>query len=335
MCQDEAGTKPYQGKPISTVNARYVQPSTTRILQDGEKLESIYELNTTRPFFVQRLSERAYFFGGGFYTTTFYVGNQGVIVFDPPENQGSHLIEAISEVTQLRITAIAYSHNHADHLIAAPDLLDAAKKAGVEHIRIIASTATAEKMKRTNGKLPAPNELLQWPKDTFQFEDLTVEFGGFVKFAHCDDAAYYLLVQEKVMHLVDLVNGDQPPFVRFGTASQCLYYRDNANEAGALDWVHLVGGHGNVVSKEDIKFVNTYVDDIEIAVGSAMVENKFAANDLDKHVDHAALMLPWVAAVCKSATDKMRPKYGKYYGFERSLPSNAELKLLDMVSYRG
>lgn len=335
MCQDEAGTKQYHGEPVSTVDGTYVEPSTTRILKHNEKLNRIYSLNITRPFFAQRLSNRSYFFGGGFYTTTFYVGDKGVLVFDPPENQGSNLLEAISSITDLPVTAIAYSHCHADHLIATSDLLKAAENAGVATVRIIASTATAEKMKLLNGKLPAPTELLQWPKDQFSFEDLTVDFGGFVKFAHCDDAAYYLLVEEKVIHLVDLINGDQPPFVRFGTASQCLYYRDNANEAGALDWVHLVGGHGNVGSKEDIKFVNKYIDDLERAVGSSMAQIKFAANDLDKHVDHAALMLPWMAEVCKAATDKMRPEYGKYYGFERSLPTNAELKLLDLVSYRG
>ena len=96
---------------------------------------------------VQRLSERAYFYGGGFYTTTFYVGDTGVLVFDPPEGQGEHLLQAISQVTSLPVTAIAYSHGHADHMIGAPAiLLEAASAAGVEHVRIISSTETVTKM---------------------------------------------------------------------------------------------------------------------------------------------------------------------------------------------
>jgi hypothetical protein len=38
---------------------------------------------------------------------------------------------------------------------------------------------------------------------------------GFVRAAHTDDAAGWLLVSERVLHLPDLVNPDQPPFWRF------------------------------------------------------------------------------------------------------------------------
>ena len=55
-----------------------------------------------------------------------------------------------------------------------------------------------------------------------------------------------------------------------------MYYRPNVNELGALDWIHLVGGHGNVGSKEDIRFINTFLDDLEGAVAKAMATTKFA-----------------------------------------------------------
>lgn len=322
------------GEPLSTVNARYVEPSNQRILKHNEKIAHLYTLNTTTPYFVQRLSERAYFFGGGFYTTTFYIGDKGVLVFDPPENQSKNLLEAIAALTPWPVTAIAISHNHADHFIGTQDLLDAAKAAGVSQVRILASTATKEKMEFTKCTLPAPNELLQWPKDSFKFEALTVELHGFVRASHTDDAAAFLLVEEKVCHIVDLMNGDQPPFMKFGVAAHAFYYRHNINEIGALDWVHFVGGHGNIGSREDIKFLNVFLDDLDVAVKKSMARLKFSETGLDKEVDHASLMVPWMAGVSAAATDDMRPKYGKYYAFERTLPSNAELILLDLVSYR-
>lgn len=187
------------------------------------------------------LTERTYFFGGGFYTTTFYVGDNGVLLFDPSEGQGANVLAAIAEVTSVPVTAIVYSHNHADHIIGTTVILDAARAADVKNVRIIASAQTDAKMKLLKSSLPAPTETVAWPNGSFEFEGLTVQLNGCTRAAHTDDAAALLLVQEKVAHLPGLVNGDQPPFRNFGTAENYVYYRPNVNELGALDWVHLVG----------------------------------------------------------------------------------------------
>jgi hypothetical protein len=52
-------------------------------------------------------------------------------------------------------------------------------------------------------------------------------------------------------------------------------FEDLTVQLGALDWSHLVGGHGNVGTKEDIRFHNRFLDDLEAAVGSAMASTKF------------------------------------------------------------
>ncbi|MEU9880915.1 MBL fold metallo-hydrolase [Streptomyces phaeochromogenes] len=322
--------------PLSTVNATYVTPSTTEQLASGSKLGELFTLNATRPYFLQKLTERTYFFGGGFYTTTFYVGDEGVLLLDPPEGQGANLVAAIAQVTGKPVTAIVYSHYHADHIISTPAVLDASRAAGVKNVRVIASTETEAKMKLLKSGLPAPTEILDWPDGSFEFEGLTVRLNGFTRAAHTDDAAALLLVEEKVAHLPDLVNGDQPPFRSFGSAENYIYYRSNVNELGALDWNHLVGGHGNVGSKEDIRFHNTFLDDLEAAVGEAMASTQFGAvvDDLTKFNNHAALMDLWLKAVTAKATDELRPKYGKFYGFEITAPANAEMVTLSMVSYR-
>jgi glyoxylase-like metal-dependent hydrolase (beta-lactamase superfamily II) len=321
-------------EPPSTVDATYVEPSATEPLAPGAKLAHLFNLNVTRPYYLQRLTTRTYFFGGGFYTATFYVGDQGVLVFDPPEGQGSHLLQAISEATDLPVTAIVYSHGHADHMIGAPDLLKAASAAGRD-VRIIASTETVEKLRVVKSSMPAPTETVAWPNGTFEFEGLTVELHGFVRAAHADDASALLLVQEQVAHLPDLINGDQPPFRRFAESENYVYYRPNVNELGALDWTHLVGGHGNVGSKDDIRFINTFLDDFEAAVANAMATTQFAdVVDITKYNNHAALMIPWVTHIATTATDALRPKYGKYYGFEVTVPANVEMAAESMVYYR-
>jgi hypothetical protein len=45
-------------------------------------------------------------------------------------------------------------------------------------------------------------------------------------------------------------------------------------------------------------------------------------------------MALWLIAVTTRATDELRPKYGKFYGFEITAPTNAEMVALSMVSYR-
>lgn len=329
------GSSPEVKEAVSTVDAIYVEPSVTDQLPAGAKVAGLFKLNTTAPYFVQRLSARAYFFGGGFYTTTFYVGDEGVLVLDPPENQGEHLVQAIAEVTDQPVRAIVYSHDHADHMISAPDVIAAANAAGVDDVRILGSAATDAKMKLVKSELPPITETLEWPRDSFKFEDLTVELHGFERAAHTDDAAALLLVEEKVAHLPDLINGDQPPFRNFAESENYVYYRSNVNEVGALDWIHLVGGHGNVASKDDIKFYNQFLDDLEAAVGGAMASTQFGdVVDATGHNNHAALMVPWLEAVCTTATDALRPKYGQFYGFEITVPANSEMVALSMVSYR-
>ena len=61
----------------STVNATYVDAVRDRTARAGAKLGQFFTLNVTQPYFLQRLTERSYFFGGGFYTATFYVGDEG------------------------------------------------------------------------------------------------------------------------------------------------------------------------------------------------------------------------------------------------------------------
>ena len=322
-------------EPPSPVNAEYVEPSTTDVLRTGEKLAHLFALNVNQPFYLQRLSERAYFYGGGFYNTTFYVGDSGVLVFDPPEGQGENLLQAISQVTSLPVTGIAYSHGHADHMIGAPAILKAASEAGVPHVRIISSTQTVTKLELVKSSMPAPNETVLWPRGAFEFEGLTVELHGFERAAHADDSSILLLVQEEIAHLPDLINGDQPPFRRFGESENYLYYRPNVNQLGALDWKHLVGGHGNVGSKDDVRFINSFLDDLEAAVGKAMATVKFAdVVDLTKYNNHAAVMIPWVTAISTAATNEMRPKYGEYYGFDVTVPANVEMVAESMIYYR-
>jgi glyoxylase-like metal-dependent hydrolase (beta-lactamase superfamily II) len=312
--------------PPSPTNARYVAPSATVELMPDAKLEHLFTLNSTQPYLLQKLTQRSYFFGAGNYTTTFYVGDHGVLLFDPLQGQGAKISRAIASVTKLPVTAIVYSHTHTDHIGDTKLILDAASAAGAKRVRVIASAQTAAKLKFLGSHLPAPTETVAWPSGSFSFEGLEVRLHGFVRAAHTDDAAGWLLASERVLHLPDLVNPDQPPFWRFAGSENYTYYRANLKEVAALNWTFLNGGHGNVGSKKDLEFYDKFLTDLEACVAKAMASTPFGSGVDARTVNaHTAFLPAWLGIIAKKATDELRPRYGQLYGFEYGTPSNAEM----------
>jgi glyoxylase-like metal-dependent hydrolase (beta-lactamase superfamily II) len=320
----------------STVGATYVEPSVTVPLEPGHKIGQLFERNMKQPYVLQRLTQRTYFFQSQFYAATFYVGDKGVLLFDAPDKRIDALLAAIAEVTPLPVTMLVYSHDHADHIGGARALLDAQKKAGVkEPPRIIASSATAEKMLLLGSKHPKPTDVVRWPRGAFGFEGLRVQFHAFERAAHSDDHGVWLLSEERVAHVPDHINPDQPPFWAFGGSENFLYYEDNLEQLGKLDWVYLNGGHGNVGSKDDVAFYRTFITDMKQAAGSALASVTWGEGvDAETVRAHTVYFTSWLDAVAKKVTDELRPKYGKFYGFEASTPRNAELVALTLSAYR-
>ena len=315
----------------STVNATYVPESATEALAPGVKIEKLYTKNVTQDYILQRLTDRVYFFQSQFYGTVFYVGDEGVLLFDALEGRSAAIEAAIDKVTDLPITAILYSHDHADHIAGAPALIDA--NPGV---RVIATQATADLMERLGSNLPRPTEVIAPETASFTFEGLTVRVAPFEAETHAHDHAAYVLEGTGVVHVPDVINPDQPPFWSFAGAEGYLGYRDLIEQIDALEWDYLSGGHGNVGSRADVAFYRQFLGDLEAAVGEALgavpwgagVEDPAAVNA------HTPFLSNWIAEVGKHATETLRPKYGAYYGFDHATPKNAEMVAMYLFSYR-
>ncbi|WP_238367236.1 MBL fold metallo-hydrolase [Mesobacterium pallidum] len=315
----------------STVGATYVPESAATALEPGQKIENLYTKNVTQPYILQKLTDRVYFFQAGFYGTVFYVGDEGVLLFDALEGQGEAVLAAVAQVTDLPITAILYSHDHADHIADAPRLI-----AAFPELRILATARTAALMEELGSALPRPTEVIPADRNAFDFEGLTVTVAPFTAETHAHDHAAYVLEGTGVVHVPDVINPDQPPFWSFAGADGYFGYRELVNQIDALDWDYLSGGHGNVGSRADVAFYRQFLDDLEAAVGEALgtvafgstVENPAAVNA------HTAYLSTWIKAVGEYATDALRPTYGDYYGFDYATPKNAEMVGMYMFSYR-
>ncbi|HAZ3823957.1 TPA: MBL fold metallo-hydrolase [Escherichia coli] len=316
----------------STVNASYVEPSAEKIISPSDKLNNLFERNMSQPYILQKISERTYYVQRYFYSTTFYVGDKGVLLFDAPEGRGKYLLQAIRDVTPLPVTALVYSHYHVDHIGDSPFWNDEAKKEGV-NLRIIASKATAEKMQFMNSRLPVATQVLSKKDDQFKFEKQTIELHRFVKAGHTDDHSVWLLKQEKVAHSPDLLNPDQLPMMGFAVSDTLVYHDSNLRQVEMLDWKYFIGGHGNIGSHDDFKFQRQFLNDLRdttIKVRKEESFGKFMNKTANNHADFARAQRE---AIIKKVTEVLRPKYGHMYGYDASMPANIEMAIRLVGSY--
>ncbi|WJW00378.1 MBL fold metallo-hydrolase [Escherichia coli] len=316
----------------STVNASYVEPSAEKIISPSDKLNNLFERNMSQPYILQKIGERTYYVQRYFYSTTFYVGDKGVLLFDAPEGRGKYLLQAIRDVTPLPVTALVYSHYHVDHIGDSPFWNDEAKKEGV-NLRIIASKATAEKMQFMNSRLPVATQVLSKKDDQFKFEKQTIELHRFVKAGHTDDHSVWLLKQEKVAHSPDLLNPDQLPMMCFAVSDTLVYHDSNLRQVEMLDWKYFIGGHGNIGSHDDFKFQRQFLNDLRdttIKVRKEESFGKFMNKTANNHADFARAQRE---AIIKKVTEVLRPKYGHMYGYDASMPANIEMAIRLVGSY--
>lgn len=316
----------------STVNASYVEPSAEKIISPSDKLNNLFERNMSQPYILQKIGERTYYVQRYFYSTTFYVGDKGVLLFDAPEGRGKYLLQAIRDVTPLPVTALVYSHYHVDHIGDSPFWNDEAKKEGV-NLRIIASKATAEKMQFMNSRLPVATQVLSKKDDQFKFEKQTIELHRFVKAGHTDDHSVWLLKQEKVAHSPDLLNPDQLPMMGFAVSDTLVYHDSNLRQVEMLDWKYFIGGHGNIGSHDDFKFQRQFLNDLRDTTIKVIKEEsfgKFMNKTANNHADFARAQRE---AIIKKVTEVLRPKYGHMYGYDASMPANIEMAIRLVGSY--
>ncbi|EFA5357201.1 MBL fold metallo-hydrolase [Escherichia coli] len=286
----------------------------------------------SQPYILQKIGERTYYVQRYFYSTTFYVGDKGVLLFDAPEGRGKYLLQAIRDVTPLPVTALVYSHYHVDHIGDSPFWNDEAKKEGV-NLRIIASKATAEKIQFMNSRLPVATQVLSKKDDQFKFEKQTIELHRFVKAGHTDDHSVWLLKQEKVAHSPDLLNPDQLPMMGFAVSDTLVYHDSNLRQVEMLDWKYFIGGHGNIGSHDDFKFQRQFLNDLRdttIKVRKEESFGKFMNKTANNHADFARAQRE---AIIKKVTEVLRPKYGHMYGYDASMPANIEMAIRLVGSY--
>jgi glyoxylase-like metal-dependent hydrolase (beta-lactamase superfamily II) len=248
----------WKEEPLSITGAEYVEPSAEMPLRPGQRVSHLFPRSVMEEYVLQRLTERTYWVSRHFYGTLFYVGDRGVLLLDPPQGAADSLLAAIASVTSLPVTAICYSHFHADHIGGArmlARLLPAAP-------RVIASEHTAVWMERFGSDLPRPTDVLRWPDGAMDFEGVELRLRGLPRPGHAPDHAVFLLVEERIGHSADLINIDQLPFGGFAGQDPLVLFKPNLQFARGLEFDWFSGGHGNIGEKSDFDFYLNYLDEV-------------------------------------------------------------------------
>jgi glyoxylase-like metal-dependent hydrolase (beta-lactamase superfamily II) len=246
-------------EPVSTTGASYVEPSATDLIKPGQRVAHLFPRSVMEEYVLQRVTERVWWVSRHFYGSLFYVGTRGVLLLDPFLGGADATVKAVASVTDLPVTAVVYSHFHADHIGGARRLFELLAAAPP---RVIASENTAIWMERFGSDLPWAADVLEWPSGALSFEDVTLRLRGLPRPGHAPDHAVFLLEEERVGHSADLINIDQLPFGGFAGQDPLVLFKPNLEFARSLEFDWFCGGHGNIGEKSDFDFYLTYLDEV-------------------------------------------------------------------------
>ena len=279
-------------------------------------------------FVVKEIRGGLYFLTDGAYNTMFLVSSEGVIAVDPLPTLGRWYLEAVASVTDRPITCVVYSHEHTDHIGAAP---------------LFPLKATVVAQKQTALILAGRNDPRR-PPPTVTFDDrydlrvgdqsLILEYRGT---NHSPGNLFIYAPRQKVLMLVDVVYPGYAPYPDLGVATDVPGYIEAHRQALAYEFTDFVGGHvDRIGSRSDVERSLEFVLDLRRTAEEVIAAKPFPAY-LAEHPVQAARST-WLThddyendliAVCH---DRLFPKWSrKLAGVERSLRSHCRTMIVGLA----
>ncbi len=255
-----------QRTPVMVYNDRvpgeeWVEASTKTKLKPGQRVD-IATMEGIDEVIIQRLTDRTYWVWSNVYAVTMWVGDQGVLLIDIPENFPiqKFLSEDIKRVTDLPVRALVYSHIHVDHIGSGKELAEALKSQGIS-LRIIASESANQEVIRHKINSLKPTDVIPDGYATFQFEGQTFRHVTPVKVAHTGGDSY-TITPDGVAHVVDFFYPGILPLAQTSGVKDMTGYIQFLRHLLGEDWTFANLGHNNVGYKSDIETTFDYLSDL-------------------------------------------------------------------------
>lgn len=253
---------------------------------------------------LQEIKPGVYLVSAGGSNSMFLVTQQGVVVVDAPPSIGDKIFAAVSNVTDMPITHLIYSHAHKDH-IGAANLF--------ENVTIIAHNETAKILNERNDtnrpvpdmnftkeiNLPIGNQVLQ-----------LIYPGPY----HQQGNIFVYLPEHKVLMAVDNVVPGGLLWKHLGVTPDVPALIKSIDQITSMDFDVFVGGHGQPGTKQDILVQQEYVNDLRKNAVAAL--NEVNRTEVIQGINgSSATTEAYFNALTQSCADKIDAKWqGKLEG---------------------
>lgn len=253
---------------------------------------------------LQEIKPGVYLVSAGGSNSMFLVTQEGVVVVDAPPSIGDKIFAAVSNVTDMPITHLIYSHAHKDH-IGAANLF--------ENVTIIAHNETAKILNERNDtnrpvpsmnftneiNLPIGNQVLQ-----------LIYPGPY----HQQGNIFVYLPEHKVLMAVDNVVPGGLLWKHLGVTPDVPALIKSIDQITSMDFDVFVGGHGQPGTKQDILVQQEYVNDLRKNAVAAL--NEVNRTEVIQGINgSSATTEAYFNALTQSCADKIDAKWqGKLEG---------------------
>ena len=248
-------------------------------------------------------TDNVYVFRYQGHQSMFIVTKAGVIATDPiglrrPQAVTTY-IEEIKKVTSQPIKYVIYSHSHWDHAAGGKPFKDLGAKF------IAHKNARAQLQRFPLAEVVMPDEVVD-EKKTITLGGTTLEL-LYVGRNHSDNSLVMRLPKEKIIFAVDFIPIQTLLFRNLPDTVSPPEWEQSLKRVLALDWDRMITGHpyagGRLGTKQDVKDLIGYMDDLSAAVAKAAAEGKCT----DTAMKEVKL-----------------PKYEKWGNYAAFLPGNVE-----------
>ncbi|WP_163831819.1 MBL fold metallo-hydrolase [Spartinivicinus ruber] len=305
----------------------YKPASPIEIASDLQKIEGGQLDRYHKPFEIQRLSENVYWVSVSYYNVTVIVGQNSVLLIDAPMWGGKRVLDAIKTITDKPLSAIVYSHSHADHVGGVGEIIE---ELGNRVIDLYATEEVRNSFIAHKMNMPEPTKIIS-NRINFEGHDIKVNK---TLIGHASDNTIFLIKDgnRKILHAVDIVHPDQLEFRNFSLAEDPILYQNDIDTLLSMDWDVMVTGHSNLGYKEDVKFLQGYISDIR-----KYLHEGFKTTNLHDHLK-SDVPFEWYDSYSREVIDYAYRLLSKKYrlGREKEFDINArthiDVYLWEMIS---
>jgi glyoxylase-like metal-dependent hydrolase (beta-lactamase superfamily II) len=225
-------------------------------------------------YLVEEIRGGLYWVTDGTYNTMFMVTDEGVAAIDAPPSIGDNYLKAITEVTDMPIKYVIYSHSHLDHIGAAASIFPnnatyiAHEKVAEELQRAHEELQAATAVGNNNSQLP-PMQLPPIPTETFA-QNYTLQAGNqtlelnYYGNNHEEGNIFIYAPAQKTLMLVDIIFPGWIPFVYLALAEDVFGYIEAHDIIlNNYDFDTFVGGHvTRPGTREDVQIQREFITDL-------------------------------------------------------------------------